>query len=85
MVATVRDGGGDESEAEPEPGGSDVRAEQERAERGWDQVANDMFDGVRVHRTNSDGRRPLVMNFVDVLVQISVVKQPKNDRFTMLS
>ena len=49
MVATVRDGGGDESEAEPEPGGSDVRAEQERAERGWDQVADDVFDGVRVH------------------------------------
>ena len=76
VVAAVRVAGRHERETEPEPGSRDVRAKQQRAECGRNQVADHVFDRVCVHGSNPDRRRPLVVHLVNVFVQEAVMKQP---------
>ena len=76
VIAAVRDGGRHERDVEPEPGGGNVRAHQERPEQWRQQVADHVLQRVRVHRANADRRRPFVVNLVNVLVQQAVMEEP---------
>ena len=75
VIAAVGDAGRDESETEPQARRGDVRAENQRADHGGNDVAEDVFDRVRVDRCEADGGRPFVVLLVDVLVEPGSVKQ----------
>merc|ERR1711981_628022 len=59
----------------PDPRDRDRRARQHESRGGWQQSSQKMFDGVAVDGDSSDGRYPLVMRLVDVLVDGLVMQE----------
>lgn len=78
VVARVRVEGGEDGQAEPEPRGGQVRAQQEHAQERRHQVREDVLHRVAVDGRHCDRRRPLVVFLVDQLVQVPVVQQPEH-------
>lgn len=76
MIARVSVQGGQYGQAEPKPGRSHVRTEQEHPEEGWQQVGTYVFQGMTVDGRHGHRSRPLVVLLVDVLVEVSIVEQP---------
>ena len=59
----------------PEQGHSHVRAHHHWSQPQWEDVGEDMFQRVRVHRCDARRGCPLVMDLVDMLVQPRVMQQ----------
>ena len=75
VVAAVGDAGRAEGEREPQPGGADVRAHDERAKHRRQDVGHDVLDRVRIDANDADRCRPLMVLLVDVLVEARVVQE----------
>lgn len=75
VVATVGDSGADQSQAVPQAGGAEVRAQQHWAQSHWEHVGDHVLQGVGVDAHDANGCCPLVVLFMVRLVQTRVVEQ----------
>ena len=62
-------------ETEPEPHQRNGTSHEQHAVADWGLPSEEMFQGVSVDSSRSDGSRPLVVDLVDVFVDQAVVEQ----------
>ena len=70
VIAGMSIEGGHQGKRVPQPGRCDVRAADERAEHGPEQVGDDVLERVSVERGEGHGRGPLVVLLVNVRVNL---------------
>lgn len=75
MVAAVRVDGGGLGQHNPHREGSDMRAHDQRAQHDGEGVGEDVLDGMGVDGYHADGRGPLMVLLVNVLVESGMVGQ----------
>ena len=75
VVSGVGVDGGDEGEAVPGPGGDQVTAHQEGAQRHGEQVGEGVLEGVRVEGGQAQRRAPLVVDLVHARVEGGAVQR----------
>ena len=76
MVPTVCHSGVEDDHYEPQPGHRDMGPHHNWTKNNGHQVHDDMFKRVAINRGYSDGRNPLVMSLVDVLVEEAMMTEP---------
>ena len=78
MVAAVLNDGHDHGGGVPDPVGEEMGAHEHGAHGEGQQVGQDELDRVAVDGYDTDGRRPLVVHFVDGFVQRTPVQQSED-------
>ena len=81
MVATVRNGGGDQGYYKPNPTRAEVRTHQEGSNSWGCQVAQEMFYRMRIDSCHSHWGCPLVVHLVYMFVESWVMKQPTTSQY----
>lgn len=71
---------GEDGDGEPQPGRGCVRAEEQGAQEGREEVGEDVLHRVAVDGGDGDGGGPLVVALVDVLVEAAGVEEPGRER-----
>lgn len=69
------DGGADQSQAVPQGGGGYVGAQDHRPDDYWQCVGEHMLQRMSVDGDDSDGSSPLMVLFVEMLVEAGMVEQ----------
>lgn len=62
-----------DGQGEPQPRGGHMAAHEKDAQKGRQQVAKDVLNGMAIDGRHRDGGRPLMMLLMDVLVDVLVV------------
>ena len=76
MVATVRDSSVEYGYSVPEPGHWEMRTHDEGTKPDGPNVGENVLNGVGVEWDDAGGSRPLMVDLMDVLVELGVVKKP---------
>lgn len=76
VVSTVGDGGADQSQAVPHAGGGQVGAQDHRPQCHRPNVGDHVLQRMSVYAYESNGSGPLVVLFVETLVEDGMVEQP---------
>ena len=76
MVSTVGDGRVHDGQNVPEPGNGEVGAHDDRTQRYWEEVRDDLFERMTVDGGYPNRRCPLVVSLMDVFIDTRVVEYP---------
>ena len=77
MIATVVDGGANNDDGEPEPGDREMRPGNNRPSNYRTKIDNGVLQGVTIDRSHTHWCRPLVVSFVNALVELWMMDQSR--------
>lgn len=80
MVAAVVDGGADDDHSQPKPGHSKVRPGHYWTGNHWAEIDNKLLEWMAIDRSHAHWSCPLVVCFVDVLIELWMVKKSASER-----
>ena len=85
MVAIMSNSSVEQCYNIPEPGHREVGAHEKGTEPNWPQIGEDVFNRVGIDRDDASWSRPLVVDLVDVLVELGMMKESMQKMYTLES
>lgn len=77
MVPRMRVQRAEYGQGEPQPCRRHVRSHNKHAQERWEEIRENVFDGVAVDGRHRNRSRPFVMLFVNIFVDMLAMKKPK--------